>query len=99
MVDNSSRYTNNNCFTGRLLFTWGIEPVKWTTLQDLIREMMQEQEEKCAIVQSHYELECKCFLPEQSCPWCKPESDEFLGYPSMPDYPVSPDWYEMWELE
>ena len=40
---------------------------------------------------------CKCFLPEQSCPWCKPE--EFIGYPSMPDYPVSPDWYEMWELE
>ena len=43
--------------------------------------------------------ECKCFLPEQSCPWCKPESNEFLGYPPMPSYPVSPDWYEMWELE
>ena len=42
---------------------------------------------------------CKCFLPEQSCPWCKPLNDEFFGYPPMPDYPVSPDWYEMWELE
>ena len=42
---------------------------------------------------------CKCFLPEQSCSECKPLSDEFLGYPPMPDYPVSPDWYEMWELE
>ncbi len=43
--------------------------------------------------------ECKCVLLEQSCPWCMPKSDEFLGYPPMPDYPVSPDWFEMWELE
>ena len=41
---------------------------------------------------------CKCFLPEQSCPWCKPLNDEFFGYPPMPDYPVSPDWYEMWDI-
>ena len=42
---------------------------------------------------------CKCVLLEQSCPWCNPSNDEFIGYPSMPDYPISPDWYEMWELE
>ena len=99
MADNYNRYTSVGSVTGRLLFTWGIEPVKWVTIQDLIREMAHDQDEKCIIVQTHYELECKCFLPEQSCPWCKPVSKEFLGYPPMPDYLVSPDWYEMWELE
>jgi len=43
------------------------------------------------------DLECKCCLPEHSCAICNPIESANLGYPPMPSYKCSPDYFEMWE--
>ena len=46
--------------------------MKWVEIQDLIREMEQERDEKCIIVQTHYELECSCKHDDvEVCKSCK----------------------------
>lgn len=61
--------------------TWWI--MKWVEIQDLIDEMAQEQEEKCIIVQTHYELECSC-KPDaiEVCKLCKQLLQSM--YPEIP---------------